>query len=72
MMKAYLSIISLAGAKQSFQRIVSGNDEAGKVDEELASNVEEDEEEIQGEKAEDDIDFRNRRLALEVVEGRIL
>jgi hypothetical protein len=71
-MKAYLSIIGLAGAKQSFQRIVSGNDEASKVDEELASNVEEDEEEIQGEKTEDDIDFGYRRLALEVVEGRIL
>jgi hypothetical protein len=71
-MKAYLSIVSLAGAEQSFQRVISRNDEAGEVDEELASDVEEDEEEVQGEKAEDDIDFGNRRLALEVVEGRVL
>ena len=70
--KAYLGIISLADAEQSFQRIVPGDDEAGEVNKELASNVEKDEEEVQAQKAKDDIDFGDRRLALEVVESWVL
>jgi hypothetical protein len=71
-MKAYLGIISLAGAEQSFQWVVSGDDKAGEVNQEFASNVEKDEEEVQGQEAKDDIDFGNWRLALKVVEGWVL
>lgn len=41
-----LSVINLACAEQSLERVVTGNDESGNVDEEFSSNVEEDEEEV--------------------------
>jgi hypothetical protein len=70
--KAYLGVISLACAEQGFQRIVPGDDEAGEVNKELASNIEKNEEEVQAQKAKDDIDFGDRRLALKVVESWVL
>jgi len=66
-----LSIIHLACAEQCVQRIVSGDDEAGKVDQELASDVEEDQEAVDTGKAEEDIDFGNVRLLLEVIEDGV-
>lgn len=42
----YLCIIDLAGTKERIERIVSGKQEAGKVDEKGACNVEKDEEEV--------------------------
>lgn len=42
-----LGVINLAGAEQRVQRVVTRNDKAGEVDEELSSNVEEDEEEVE-------------------------
>jgi len=41
-----LSIIHLAGTEKSVEGIVTRNDEAGKVDEKLATDVEENEEEV--------------------------
>jgi len=66
-----LSIIHLACAEQCVKRIVSWDDEAGKVDQELASNVEEDQEAVDTGKAEEDIDFGNVRLLLEVIEDGV-
>lgn len=42
----YLSVVDLAGAEQGVQRVVAGDDEPSNVDEELAGNVEKDEEEV--------------------------
>ncbi len=42
----YLSIISFAHAEQGVQRVVSWDQKAGKIDKKLASNIEEDQEEI--------------------------
>ena len=67
-----MSIICLAGTEQGVQRIVAGNDKARKVHEELASNVEEDEEEVEGQEAEENVDFGNAGLLFEVLGRRIL
>ena len=71
-MNAYgkpLSIISLAAAEQRLQAVVGRDHEASGVDEELAGDVEEDQEEVKGAEAEDHVDFWNAGLLLEVVEG---
>jgi hypothetical protein len=72
MWSTYLCVIDLAGAEQSVQRVVAGNDESGNVDEELASNVEEDEEEVETGKTENGVDLGHGGLLLEVVEGGVL
>jgi hypothetical protein len=41
-----LCIIDLAGTEEGFQRIVARNQETGKIDEKLSSDVEEDQEEV--------------------------
>jgi len=66
-----LSVINFTRAEQCLERVVARNDEAGEIDQELASNVEEDEEEVESPKAEDDIDLGHAGLSLEVVEHRI-
>jgi hypothetical protein len=68
----YLGVIGLADAKEGLERVIGRNDETSRVDEELASNVEEDEEEVEGSQAQDDVDLGYRRLLLEVGEGRVL
>ena len=67
-----MGVICLARGEESLHRVVAGDDKTGKVDEKLASNVEEDEEKVQGGNTKDDIDLRDRGLRLEVVEGRVL
>jgi hypothetical protein len=64
----YLSVVDLAGAEEGVQRVVARDNEAGNVDEELAGDVEEDEEEVQAGETEDGIDLGDRRLSLQVVE----
>ena len=67
-----LCVINLAGAEQGVQRVVAGDDEASNVDKELASNVEEDEEEVEAGETENSIDLGDGGLLLEVVEGGVL
>jgi hypothetical protein len=67
-----LSVVNLARAEQSVQGIVAGNDETGDVDEELSSDVEEDQKEVETGETEDDIDLGDGRLLLKVVEGGVL
>ena len=67
-----LSIINLARREQGIQRVIAGDQKAGKVNEELASNVEEDQEEVNADKAEENIDLRDRGLFLQIVKSRIL
>jgi len=66
-----LGIVSLAGAEQSLERVVSRKDETSKVDEEGASEVEEDEEEVQAAEGEDHVDLGNTGLLLKIVENVI-
>jgi hypothetical protein len=70
--RTYLSVIDLAGGEQSVQRVVAGDDESSNVDKELASNVEEDEEEVEAGKTEDSVGLGDGGLLLEVVEGGVL
>ena len=67
-----LSVINLAGAEQGVQRVVAGDDEASNVDKELASNVEEDEEEIQAGETQDGVGLGDGGLLLKVVECGVL
>lgn len=43
-----LSVIHLTGAEEGAERVVGGDNETGGVDEELSSDVEEDQEEVRG------------------------
>ena len=43
-----LSVIHLTGAEEGAERVVGGDNETGGVDEELSSDVEEDQEEVHG------------------------
>lgn len=67
-----LGVIGLGSREQGLEGVVGGDDETGSVDKKLASNVEEDEEEVQGTKTEDHVDLRNRGLLLEVLKCWIL
>ena len=67
-----MCIVCLAGTEQGVQRVVSRNDKAGEVDEELSSNIEEDEEEVEGEETEENVDFGNAGLLFEVLGHRVL
>ena len=68
---AYLGIIDLARTEQSFQGIVSWDEEPGKIHEEFASDVKENQEKVDADEAEKGIDLRNRSLLFEVVEHGI-
>ena len=68
----YLSIVALASGEESLHGIVARNEKSGEVDEELASDVEEDQEEIEAEQTEEHVDLGDGGLALEVIENRVL
>jgi hypothetical protein len=57
--------------KQRAQRVIARNDEARKVCEELATNVENDEEEVESGEADDGICLGDAQLLLEVVQGGV-
>lgn len=67
-----LGIILLGGSKERIERVVSGEDKASEVGEELASKVEDDEEEVESNEADGGIGLGNTGGLLEVVEGRVL
>jgi hypothetical protein len=69
---AHLGVVDLASAEQGIQGVVAGDNESGNVDEELAGNVEEDEEEVQASETENGVDLGYRGLLLKVVEGGVL
>lgn len=68
---AYLGVINLARTEQSFQGIVSWDEEPGKVHKKLARNIEEDKKKVDADEAEEGVDLRHRSLLLEVVEHGI-
>lgn len=67
-----LGIILLGSGKEGIERVVSGEDEASKVGEELAAEVEDDQEEVESNETDDGISLGNAGGLLEVVEGRVL
>lgn len=67
-----MCVISLAAGEQGLERVVGWEGKAGGVDEELAGDVEEDEEEVESAETEDDVDLGDAGLLLEVVEGWVL
>ena len=67
----YLGIINFACTEQSLQGIVSWDEEPGKVHKEPASDIEEDKEKVDADKAKKGVDFRHRSLLFEVVEHRV-
>lgn len=66
-----LAIIGLTTGEEGAQRVVGWDGKAGSVDQELAGNVKEDEEEVQGAEAECDVDLGDAGLLLEVVEDGV-
>jgi len=67
-----LGVVDLASAEECIEGVVSRKDEPSKVHKKLAANVEEDEEEVEADKAEEGVDLGDASLLLEIVEGRIL
>lgn len=72
MSESHLSVIRGARGEQGLKRVVAGDQEAGKIDEELASDVEEDQEEVNSSQTQDGIHLGDGGLSLEVVEGGVL
>lgn len=54
------------------KRVVAGNQKASKVDQKLASDVEEDEKKVDADETQNGVYFRDRRLPFQVVEDRVL
>lgn len=67
-----LSIIGLAGRENSFEGIVSGEDESSKVGKDLSSEVEQNEEEVEAGNSKDGVNLGDGCLLLEVVEDLVL
>lgn len=67
-----LGIIDLVSGEQGLQRVVARDDKARNVGQELATQVEDDEKEVQGDETNDSVDLGNGGLLLKVVESRVL
>lgn len=66
-----LGIVLLGLGEQGAQRVVARNHETGKVCEELATNVEDDQEKVESGNTDDGIGLGNTNLLLEVVQGGV-
>jgi hypothetical protein len=67
-----LGIIGLANGEESFEGIISGDDETSKVGKDLSSKVEEDEEKVEADYSKNGVNFGDGGLLLEVVEDLVL
>jgi hypothetical protein len=63
-----LSVIDGAAGKQSVEGVVGGNNKANCVHEKLGSDVEEDQEEVQGAESEHDVDLGYAGTGLQIIE----
>jgi hypothetical protein len=70
--ESHLSVIRGARSEEGLERVVTGEEETGEVNEELASDVEENEEEVDADQTQDDIDLGDVGLALQVVQNGVL
>lgn len=62
-----LSIISSTRSKQCLKRVITGDQESRKIHQEFSSDIEEDEEKVYSNQAEDGVDLGHGGLAFEVV-----
>ncbi len=62
-----LSVVGFANAEQCFQRVVAWDHESSNVGEELAPDIEEDQEEVGRDETEESVNFRDRGLLLQIV-----
>lgn len=67
-----LGVVGLVGGEESVERVVCRDDETSGVHEELAGNVEEDQEEVEGAKAENNVDLGDVGLLLKLLQLRVL
>lgn len=67
-----MSVVGLAGGEEGLKRVIAGDDETGKVGEELSSNVEEDGKEVESCDTQDNVDLGDGGLRLKVVEQVVL
>lgn len=66
-----LCIIGFADTEQSLERIITRNDESGKIGKQLSSDVEKYEEKVGCEQAKEGVHLRYRCLLLEVIQNRV-
>jgi hypothetical protein len=66
-----LSIVNFACAEQGVQGVVSRNDKSCKVHEELSTDVEEDQKEVDSDESEEGVHLGDAGLLLEIVESRV-
>lgn len=71
MLVTHLRVIRSSGGEQSVQRVVGRDNETRQVDKELAGDVEEHQEEIDADQAEDHVDLGDGGLALQVVKDGV-
>ncbi len=67
-----LRVVLLVVGEESSEGVISGDDEASEVGEELATEVKDDEEEVKSANTDDGIRLGNTGLSLQVVERGIL
>jgi hypothetical protein len=67
-----LGVITLLRSEESLEGVVGRDDEAGGVDEELSSDVEEDKEEVEGAETENNVDLGNVGLLLKLLQLGVL
>lgn len=69
---SYLGVIRSARSEEGLERVVAGKEETSEVDKELASDVEENKEEVNTDKTQDNVDLRDIGLTLQVVQNGVL
>jgi hypothetical protein len=67
-----LRVVTLPHAEESLERIVTRDDKSSQVGQQLASDVEENEEEVKSDKPEESIDLGEAGLFLEIIQNLIL
>lgn len=67
-----LGVVRLGRGEESTKRIVRGNKEPGNVGQELPTQIEEDEEKVERDDADDRVGLGNSGRLLEVVESGVL
>lgn len=70
--RSYLSVVGTTGGEESLHGVVTGQEETGQVNQEVASDVEEDQEEVDADQTQDSVDLGDRGLSLQVVQDRVL
>ena len=67
-----LRVVILIGGEQSAQGVIGRNGKTSKVGQKLATEVEDDEEEVEGDEANDGVGLGDTGLLLEIVDGGVL